>query len=868
MSPERFHFEATDEEISKEGKNPKKEVLPEPDFEEDEESERGEVKEEPSEKLVEIPKSTGGFAVLKDKIPAALVEKLKKQDQERERENAPEEFEKVNQAFLSHFDESKFDPEEIVAEIVNDPDRAQLFFKGLQEELKSQNLSAPYKKTLDAALEALNRLSEDYMWSKKEGADTRNIMGALKRGVASYLDLTEKGPDQFDEEELKKHIANVESHAFSVQEGQYDHVKGKQPLSMEDTQETPIPGPTQKDLEITQEIPAAVVEKALAMSPERKEVLEAVATLPEKSRAETIRGWAGIAFTAQELKNKGFAQAFRFATGLFGSEENKQKADSEKSSVRLFLDAFGRQYEDLARSSEKQREVFVKSGKGVAGLATNVILTTRAGLSLLGFANPIGNIATWGALMARRGVEAAKETHFAKRSESFRIQDEQVAWEEAKRLESLVSEKTGKDKKDIVAGDISSIYLRELPKNIFDRLKNPDAWIGNYRAALGVTKMLDRVEAEITKAETAGVSPEDRQQKVDLVYKKYEKILRDLDRIVGDGTTIDVVGQRLMEAGMWSNRIATVVALESLVEGAYHIGQLFDGHEPTVDALRAEEVSKVPVSHDAPHAVEIPSEHGAIVFESPTSPEAFEAVTIEHGGSIWSSAHEAAEKAGLSKGQFAEAWGHSTVTLPDGREVPLAELNLVHEGDTLSYVPGEGGGVGHFEFRNASDIPYGDSAALPGAEEIHSDNFEQQEWAEPTTGGLEAEAIEPLPIAHAADVSVHEIAPVTEHAESLTHMPTLEEHVAHEFEKDMQAIFGGARPESSEWQQWKGVTVKKFMEYRFEQGTPAQMLHRYVEYVMKDSRLRPLGGLFRREETMEAYIRRALFIIVSKERRG
>lgn len=78
MSPERFHFEATDEEISKEGKNPKKEVLPEPDFEEDEESERGEVKEESSEKLVEIPKSTGGFAVLKDKIPAALVEKLKK----------------------------------------------------------------------------------------------------------------------------------------------------------------------------------------------------------------------------------------------------------------------------------------------------------------------------------------------------------------------------------------------------------------------------------------------------------------------------------------------------------------------------------------------------------------------------------------------------------------------------------------------------------------------------------------------------------------------------------------------------------------------------------------------------------------------
>jgi hypothetical protein len=83
----------------------------------------------------------------------------------------------------------------------------------------------------------------------------------------------------------------------------------------------------------------------------------------------------------------------------------------------------------------------------------------------------------------------------------------------------------------------------------------------------------------------------------------------------------------------------------------------------------------------------------------------------------------------------------------------------------------------------------------------------------------------------------------------------------------MRAIFG-TNSEMSEWQQWKGMSVKQFLSTRFDARTPASFLQRYVLETMRESNLRPIGGLFRREEALESYVRRALFILVSKEGRA
>ncbi len=620
-------------------------------------------------------------------------------------------------------------------------------------------------------------------------------------------------------------------------------------------------------------------------SPENAAEIVAVqnelAALPEKTRMETVRGWAGVAFTAQEMKNRGLARALHFASGLFGSEENKRKADSEKSGVRLLLDAYARQYDDLARTSATQREVFVKSGKGVGGFATNAILTTRAGLSLFGLANPIGNIATWGTLFARRGIEAVKETRFAKRSETFRVQDEELAFEEAKRLETLASIESQKGTEKLTADDIARVYLRELPDLVLKRLTGESH---RYAAAFGVRKIVEKIQREVANADKLPEAA--RQAKKDAILKKHGKTLRDLDRIVGNGATIDSVSLNLVHAGIWSNRIATVLAIESLAEGAHAIIERLGDHGDVAEAV-TETVPKGGVSVvPAQEMAESLGETEGLDLSNVEAPEDLpEPAVIGHGGNIWSSAKDIAEKAGLSKEQFASAWTESTVALPDGRVIPLAELNLVHEGDTLSYVPGEEGEAGHFEFNNGSEIPFGDATNLPGAEDaghishedfeqkpwkeepIHTDTFEQAPWEEETADGTSLQdVVTPEMLTDTA--GGESPAETTEYFEPqpVSEGWTLQERVAYEFNRDMRNLFGDVDPERSEWQQWKGVSAKKFMEYRLEEQTPAHSLLIYLKVLMRQSHLRPIGGLFRREEKIGDFVERALSVIASEER--
>lgn len=67
--------------------------------------------------------------------------------------------------------------------------------------------------------------------------------------------------------------------------------------------------------------------------------------------------------------------------------------------------------------------------------------------------------------------------------------------------------------------------------------------------------------------------------------------------------------------------------------------------------------------------------------------ETFSPAVIERGGNAWEAARSfIGEGSGkINEQEFWAAWGKSSVELPSGARVPIAELGLVHEGDSVVY---------------------------------------------------------------------------------------------------------------------------------------------------------------------------------------
>ncbi|GEM_PF-3410307 len=106
---------------------------------------------------------------------------------------------------------------------------------------------------------------------------------------------------------------------------------------------------------------------------------------------------------------------------------------------------------------------------------------------------------------------------------------------------------------------------------------------------------------------------------------------------------------------------------------------------------------------------EIAKEKSPIIPEGSSSEEAIKASetleylhTIEKGGSVSGAAQALAAEAKMSPEEFRAAWENSTVEV-DGVKVPIKDIALVHEGDQVRFIVGEGGGPGHFEVIDVKD---------------------------------------------------------------------------------------------------------------------------------------------------------------------
>ncbi|MEK7536143.1 MAG: hypothetical protein AAB590_04015 [Patescibacteria group bacterium] len=149
------------------------------------------------------------------------------------------------------------------------------------------------------------------------------------------------------------------------------------------------------------------------------------------------------------------------------------------------------------------------------------------------------------------------------------------------------------------------------------------------------------------------------------------------------------------------------------------------GHaSPSHDTLDTGHVTTAPETF--PNAISQPVPTPAHVeLNMPAQNEI--STTIHEGSSAWRTAKSLVQ----DKNEFAKAWSNpeSQVIFPDGHCEHISNVNLVHEGDKLTYVAGGNGQAGHFEIRAESGLNMG--IEVPKQETI-SIQTEHAEYPEQT----------------------------------------------------------------------------------------------------------------------------------------
>ncbi len=641
-----------------------------------------------------------------------------------------------------------------------------------------------------------------------------------------------------------------------------------------------------------------------AQEPEKdaEKLLEAV---PEKEKPTWLRKIAGAGFGIQQAKNWAGEQAFGFAYKKFfeGAVDAKKQGKELKGFQKarfeagLLVGSLARHYSEAKDVSEKNKEDFY-AGKSKkmewAKLAGEGIRAVRAVFAPMGMLrSPV-----WTLIALSRISETAKEHRFEKKKydeSSDEVAEDAIAMYEEAQKEARAA---GRDLP--TSDDISRVYAKGV---IRGTLESGTGVLAKTAAGLGVKKLIEPVFKEMQAVEEdATLSASEKQARLTVLARKNEKLIKEVDMLVDRAGSVDAVAYYLRQTGVWTKRVSAAVAIETILEAGYHI---FDSLAEGADASHSAgaEVSSLKRPHVASMAYTLghmKDTEGLDLsgVEAPVPP-----VTIEHGGNIWSSAKDIAEKAGLSKEQFAAAWGESTVKLPDGRVIPIAELNLVHEGDTLSYVPGEGDAAGHFEFNNESHIAYGDTLNLPGAQEgevISKMDFEPQEYSEVVDSGSEnveklmqdypeltreqAERIEDimssehstLPEAEGITGEVGTDSP-QEVSEKISGTPVdrlaemgIEKYSADVVDKELRWYFGQKYQTSEAWNQIQGMSARKFerMSPGAEDAEIITKFQSYIEDLGKKTGIKPVGGLFRRDETVLEYFARVRRALIEQKSSG
>ncbi len=322
------------------------------------------------------------------------------------------------------------------------------------------------------------------------------------------------------------------------------------------------------------------------------EELERINQLPPKERAGLIEGIANAGYWMQRTKSN----VLKRVTASLAKVGNKDAA------LNKYISEFSKTYERDAVRAEKmrvQQKGALASAAGLGVLSGNLIRLGRASYELFGGSfrsfNPFRHI-TAGSLFVARGAEAGKE---------MRLNDEQLiaknrpmaevdfskklTRKQAQALEELHDQAramyldsgaaeiriTGPDGKVDQAklaeakGLMDKAYLEHLPKDLAERLSRLDVsgvnLLEKFFLDNDVKSGIKSVSRSLEKVENnPKFSAEEKAIKKQAILASSEKLLKDMDRMIGDQGAVDWLAYAAKKTEWTGKAVANVMLVDSI----------------------------------------------------------------------------------------------------------------------------------------------------------------------------------------------------------------------------------------------------------------------------------------------------------------
>ena len=386
----------------------------------------------------------------------------------------------------------------------------------------------------------------------------------------------------------------------------------------------------------TPEEKSKIEKETTPKTPEETEVAKEIENLLPKDKEKLGRGLSTIGFRVEKKKNDYFASVF--------DKIVKSKKVKEGGTIFRFCKELKDSFVRDSATAQKKAEGVI-SGKekyklsNVSLLLGNVVRYGRIISDATGFslASPLRYV-MMGGMAFTRVAEAGKEARLKNEEviERTRIQDADLATKEAWNI--YENAKKEAEDSNVSAEALKNAYLTNISQNLAKKLREPSIANGFLQKVLrfdmlnGVVSIDNKIyDIQVNQK----LSESEKREKIKKITKKYEKTLKDYDRILTQYGIVDELamigryGQTIGKTIVGAVTVETLVlSVEKLYEALSHVlsgsdaPELISASTPEPSGAQvatSEVVTTTPTSPEVtPPAPIVPPE---IITEPPTPPE-------------------------------------------------------------------------------------------------------------------------------------------------------------------------------------------------------------------------------------------------------
>jgi hypothetical protein len=325
---------------------------------------------------------------------------------------------------------------------------------------------------------------------------------------------------------------------------------------------------------------------------ERK-IAEEIERMPEEKKKSFARGIANLGYISKEYKAKFFKKTL----------DKSAKISKEKSALHRFLTSYGEIYAKEAEDAEKKRKQAemgkMQKASAVSMLAGNAIRIGRI-LYDVNYANPFRHVMA-ASMFIGKSSEAAKEARLKNEKviEKTRIDDEKEAYEEAWKLHEAARKEIGKNKPSMEA--LENAYKKFVAKeDLENRLAKNSDGIAKSVIQKIISKDIEMTTKKISwkmeKIEkNKKLSDEEINRRQNKIIKKYEKFLKDMDRIVTQAGTVDLVSYGAKRTEQFAKAVSFAMIFQTIGLMAAKAAESFSETDKITDLI--EKSGEAPSHH-------------------------------------------------------------------------------------------------------------------------------------------------------------------------------------------------------------------------------------------------------------------------------